>query len=293
MRGITSYLVTFSYLILISYCALFLMSSERRKKKSIFRKYYFWSRINTVQFFALLFTFIIMDSVSIMFVYKRNEQNMYNIMSSKTSTIQVLLESKCRYIDSYREMGMQEISSLIENLASTAKTDVTLHTPGGKVFKNTKPEIIDRMIIGTRINQKAYYNIKYKNQRFYIHKERIAIICSPYTDLNYDFARDTVFHTATIIKLFTPNFTDKSSETGLGLAICRNIIEKYNGEILNQKSFSLKGACFSVRLSRYEWHRTRQKKYYMKISRSQELALSLWKRSGTSSRSSNTRTSES
>ena len=52
-------------------------------------------------------------------------------------------------------------------------------------------------------------------------------------------------------KLFTPNFTTKSSGTGLGLAICRNIIEKCNGEIVYQRSFGLKGACFTVRLPKY------------------------------------------
>ena len=51
-------------------------------------------------------------------------------------------------------------------------------------------------------------------------------------------------------KLFTPNFTTKSNGTGLGLSICRNIIEKCNGEILYSKSFSLKGACFTVRFPR-------------------------------------------
>lgn len=48
-------------------------------------------------------------------------------------------------------------------------------------------------------------------------------------------------------KLFTPNFTTKSRGTGLGLAICRNIIERCNGEILYSKSFTLGGACFTVR----------------------------------------------
>ena len=47
-------------------------------------------------------------------------------------------------------------------------------------------------------------------------------------------------------KLFTPNFTTKSSGTGLGLAICRNIIEKCDGEISYQKSFVLGGASFTV-----------------------------------------------
>ena len=32
-------------------------------------------------------------------------------------------------------------------------------------------------------------------------------------------------------KIFTPNFTTKSSGTGLGLAICKGIAEKANGHI--------------------------------------------------------------
>ena len=53
-------------------------------------------------------------------------------------------------------------------------------------------------------------------------------------------------------KLFTPNFTTKSSGTGLGLAICRNIIEKCDGEIGYQKSFSLGGASFIVTLPKHQ-----------------------------------------
>lgn len=51
-----------------------------------------------------------------------------------------------------------------------------------------------------------------------------------------------------IEKLFTPNFTTKSSGTGLGLAICRNIIEKCDGDITYHKSFTLGGASFTVTL---------------------------------------------
>ena len=52
-------------------------------------------------------------------------------------------------------------------------------------------------------------------------------------------------------KLFTPNFTTKSSGTGLGLAICRNIIEKCEGEISYRKSFALGGASFIVTIPRH------------------------------------------
>lgn len=47
-------------------------------------------------------------------------------------------------------------------------------------------------------------------------------------------------------KLFTPNFTTKSSGTGLGLAISRNIMEKCGGSITYHKSFALGGASFVV-----------------------------------------------
>ena len=48
-------------------------------------------------------------------------------------------------------------------------------------------------------------------------------------------------------KLFTPNFTTKSAGTGLGLAICRSILEKCGAEISYSKSFTLSGACFTIR----------------------------------------------
>ena len=48
-------------------------------------------------------------------------------------------------------------------------------------------------------------------------------------------------------KLFTPDFTTKSHGTGLGLAICRNVVDRCGGEIVYSKSFTLGGACFTVR----------------------------------------------
>lgn len=222
IRGVTTYLVTFSYLILIAYSGLLLLSRNRRRKEQVFRKNYFRTRINTVLFFALFFSLVSIAIVSTTFVYKRNEQNMYNMMSNKISTIQALLEDRCRYVSDYHDLGTHEFSALMESVANTTKTDVTLYTPGGKVYRSTTPEIYDRMILGARIDKEAYYNIKYRNQRFYIHKERlaghkyyalyaplfnssgdmVAIVSSPYTDLSYDFTRDALFHAAAIINLF-------------------------------------------------------------------------------------------
>lgn len=48
-------------------------------------------------------------------------------------------------------------------------------------------------------------------------------------------------------KLFTPNFTTKNGGTGLGLAISKSVLERCGADIFYSRSFSLGGACFTVR----------------------------------------------
>ena len=47
--------------------------------------------------------------------------------------------------------------------------------------------------------------------------------------------------------IFTPDFTTKTSGSGLGLAICRRIVEHCGGSIGYSRSFTLGGACFTVK----------------------------------------------
>ena len=49
-----------------------------------------------------------------------------------------------------------------------------------------------------------------------------------------------------IDKLFTPKFTTKSSGSGLGLSICRSILERCGASIIYSRSFRLGGACFTI-----------------------------------------------
>jgi len=47
-------------------------------------------------------------------------------------------------------------------------------------------------------------------------------------------------------KLFTPKFTTKSSGSGLGLSICKSILERCGASISYSRSFKLGGACFTI-----------------------------------------------
>ncbi|MCR5351348.1 MAG: hypothetical protein K6E35_02490 [Bacteroidales bacterium] len=52
---------------------------------------------------------------------------------------------------------------------------------------------------------------------------------------------------ANVERLFTPNFTTKNGGSGLGLAISRSILERCGATISYSRSFTLGGACFTIR----------------------------------------------
>ena len=220
-RGGLVYFTSFSYLCLALSGILSIFARSRGKKK-MFKSNYFRTRINTILFISSSLILVSMTIISILFVYKRNQENMYNLMSSRITTVQALVERQARSAKDWKDLDNQDFASLMENISNTVKCDITLYTPGGKVFRSTTPEVFERMIMGSRINEKAYHNIRYLHQRYYIHREKItdysywalyapvfndsgqiiAIVGTPYTDRNFDFRREAFFHAALIINIF-------------------------------------------------------------------------------------------
>ena len=220
-RGGIVYFTSFSYLFLILSGLLSIFSQSRYKKK-LFRKNYFKNRINTILFTSSLLILISMTVVSVYFVYTRNEENMRNLMSSRITTVQALIERQTRTSDHWQSLNTPEFSTLLENIGSTTKSDITMYTPGGSVFMSTTPEVFEQLVLGSRINHEAYFNIYDQHQRYFIHREKIvsfkywamyapifndsgkivAIIGVPYTDRNFNFEREAFFHAALIINLF-------------------------------------------------------------------------------------------
>lgn len=220
-RSPVAYFTSFSYLFLII-GAILMLFVKGDKTDKVFKKNFFRRRINIILFSSSLLILASMAVISVLFVYKRNEANMFDLMSSKINTIQALSESRVRHSRTWQDILNPEIAASLEDIANMTKSDITLYTPEGKVFHSTTPEIFEKQILGSRINEEAFWNIKYNNQRFFIHREKIAdykywmlyapifndqremigIISSPYTDRSYDFRREAFSHTALIINLF-------------------------------------------------------------------------------------------
>ena len=220
-RGGLVYFTSFSYLCLALSGIMSLFSRSRSKKK-VFKSNYFKTRINTILLISSTLILASMTAISILFVYKRNEENMYNLMSSRITTVQALLERHTKQTANWQNLNTAEFTAALENIGNTTKSDITLYTPAGKVFLSTTPDVFEKMIMGSRINEDAFYNIHDRYQRYFIHREKVAdyeywalyapvfndngqivaIAGVPYTDRNFDFRREAFFHAALIINLF-------------------------------------------------------------------------------------------
>ena len=220
---VSRYVTSGVFIALMAFFALAsLLFTRRRKESAVYRKNYFRSRVSSVLVLSLVITLVAMATVSVYFVYQRSAENLSAMMSDKVNSIRALLENACRDATSTEDLSGKEFEDALESASNTMRTDITLYGTDGKVFDSTTPEIFDRMIFGSRINQAAFHNIAHEHKRYYIQREKIsgksytalyapicngegkvlALMSSPYLEENYDLKMDAVMHLVTILTLF-------------------------------------------------------------------------------------------
>ena len=220
-ESVMNYAVAVVSLALVAFLLFSLVALTRRRER-IFETSYYKNRISTVLMVSLIVTLIAMATVSVFFVYERNDTNKQEMMSEKINSLQTMMAGSFRYVDDFRQLNSQELTALLENARNMAKADITLYSPQGKAFKSTAPDVFDRMLVSDRMDENAYENIVYRNARYFINRETlggkrfyslyaplfndngqmVAILCSPYTDENYDFEMEAVMHLVTILSVF-------------------------------------------------------------------------------------------
>ena len=215
------YFTSLSYLFLAMTLMSLLIPTRRKAIKS-FKSNYFRTRIGIIIFVSSFLLLFCMALVSITFVYKRNEQNMFDMMKARVGTMNSMFETRVRNAESWRELNTTSFTSRLNDIGNTTKSDITLYTPEGKLFTSTSPEIFESRVLGSRMKTQAFQSIRSRSKRFYIMEEDvdgysywtiyaplinsngkiIAILCAPYTDTDYDFMKESFFHAAIIINVF-------------------------------------------------------------------------------------------
>ena len=209
---------------LVALTAFFILSllALGNRRRGVFEKNYYKSRMNTVLFLSLIATLIVMAAISVLFVYRRNEANVMKLMTSKVSTVQALVQADARFFQTIEDFDSQESVSRLTDISEYTKSDITLYNTAGRVWRSTSPEVFERMLVGARTNEDAYRSLVYEHRRYYIHRERLggrsfymmyapvfneagtllAILATPYTDTGLEFRNEAVFHSIFIITAF-------------------------------------------------------------------------------------------
>lgn len=221
VENVLSYFVTGIFIALFAFICVSMMAMSRRRFR-MFEKSYFKNRITSILMVSLLVTLIAMATVSVFFVYQRNDANKQKMMSEKVNALQAMMAGGFRFVDDFRQINPSELTQLMDNAGNMGKADITLYSPRGKAFRSTAADVFDRMLLSDRINEDAFEAIVYKHRRYFINKETlgsrkyyslyaplmnekgdiVAILCSPYTDENYDFEMEAVMHSITVISVF-------------------------------------------------------------------------------------------
>lgn len=217
----SSYFLSFAVIALMSYLGLAVLTKPRKNKDNQERSYY-KSRVSYVLVMSLFATLVIMATVSVVFVYGRNDSNLKVLMSDKVGSIQTILQESFKDVTDGRQLLSQEYFYELQNVCNISRADITLYSVSGPLLISSNMDIFDRMILGTRVEQNAYESIVYGNKRYHFNRERantrdyyamyapvfnaggtmVAIMCSPYVDENFDLMMEAVRHSVSIVTVF-------------------------------------------------------------------------------------------
>ena len=215
------WLITTVFLALVFSFFLFLM--VRRKKRRInFEKSYFKRSMIYVVLFSLVMAMSILAFVSVSFVNERNSNSVNSMMSDKVNSIRFQLQNGIRALEHPEELTSREMLELLRTVGDNTGSDISLYRTDGKVVMSTIPEIHERHILGYRMPQTPYYHLKYENEGYCIHNEKLgsrniymlyapivgangevlAFFASPYTEGGRNFSFDSLLHTFSVLVVF-------------------------------------------------------------------------------------------
>lgn len=163
---ITSFLSIFAIMFLMLTPMLRYGRAKEKESKKNFKRQIRWTLTGIVAMALAILAF-----VSVKFVFDRNRIDSMNVMSEKISAIQTIMESRCQGVEHLSQVDKTEWMNLLQNVASTTKSDLSLFTPKGNVYLSTVAEMYELNLLDFRIDGEVYNTLVNNHQRICIHKE--------------------------------------------------------------------------------------------------------------------------
>lgn len=218
---------TFSYItagLAIALAMYFFLGAFRswRRKRALPQATYFRSRISMILQVSLILSLVVMATVSVVFVYNRNEANRRALMSERINSIQLQAQNGLRMLETDDILHSPAFAGIIQSVSDNTGSDISVYAPDGLIVLSTNQEVLDHLILGYRIEPEALDEIMVRCKRYSILKQGrglrhyynmymplsdasgrpLAILCSPYVQTGYDFERDAIMHLMSILSAF-------------------------------------------------------------------------------------------
>ena len=174
-RPFFPHLVSFSYLV-IFYGFFLLICTLRWRKEKIFDlpKHSLKRKITLLIVFSMVIALGTMGVGSVVYVVRLNRENTREAMDGLMSSAHSCLAESCKYAMRYNELDTQELFDAMEDFTRITRSDLNLYNLQGELIRSTKPELFDQLLVGKRINNKAFRQIVKHRQLRYVDLERIA-----------------------------------------------------------------------------------------------------------------------
>ena len=219
--NIMTYVIATVFIALVMFLLLSLFTLRPHRRRVEERSYY-KNRINAVIMISLTLALVAMAVVSVMFVSRSYQDNLQRLMSEKINAVQSMIYSRFGPVNSASGFRSGNMQALLKSVSDDVESDITIYSADGHLVVSSSPVIFERMILGGRVNEKAYESIIQSHKRYFINKEKIGrrsyysmyapligsdgrisgIICSPYTEDGYYFERDATMHALAILTVF-------------------------------------------------------------------------------------------
>ena len=159
-----SYIVSGIFIALMMY--LLLGALQPWKKRKAPEPNSLRSRISLTLMVSLILSLVVMASVSVIFVYGRNEANRNAIMSDRINAIQLLTQNGLRTMAGEDILLSSEFAGLIQSVSDNTGSDISVYSTDGRILLSTNPEVLDHLILGYRIEAEALDQIVVGKKRY-------------------------------------------------------------------------------------------------------------------------------
>ena len=177
--GMFDILVSFSYIFIFYFIILNLMLIVASQDWVKFQlKNDFKTKIRLSVVGVLFLSLISVGSLTIYFMMKQYQSKHYEIVKEKLQSVLLELESELSNETileyNWNSFEYNNLEELLRRLSNVFYTDINLYDKNGRMIASSRPEIFDKGLSGTFMNQMAYFEIAHNNKAELVQEESIG-----------------------------------------------------------------------------------------------------------------------